>query len=360
MGREMKKVLFIDRDGTIIEEPADEQVDSFGKLKFVKGVFANLGFIAQHLDYELVMVSNQEGLGSDAFPEETFWPVQMFVLQTLEGEGISFDKILIDPHTPEDNADTRKPGIGMVRQYMESDDYDMADSYVIGDRDTDRRFAENIGCKCLIIGENGMTWEKIAETLFAGERTAQVSRKTRETDVKVSLNVDGTGTCHVNTGLGFFNHMLEQIARHGLMDLYIDVKGDLNVDEHHTIEDTALTLGECIKKALGDKRGMERYGYCLPMDDSLCLAAIDFGGRPSIVWDVTFKREKVGDVPTEMFFHFFKSLADSAGMNIHIKATGDNEHHKIESIFKAVARSMRMAVKRDIFHYSLPTSKGLL
>lgn len=356
----MKKVLFIDRDGTIIEEPADEQVDSFGKLKFVKGVFANLGFIAQHLDYELVMVSNQEGLGSDAFPEETFWPVQMFVLQTLEGEGISFDKILIDPHTPEDNADTRKPGIGMVRQYMESDDYDMADSYVIGDRDTDRRFAKNIGCKCLIIGENGMTWEKIAETLFAGERTAQVSRKTRETDVKVSLNVDGTGTCHVNTGLGFFNHMLEQIARHGLMDLYIDVKGDLNVDEHHTIEDTALTLGECIKKALGDKRGMERYGYCLPMDDSLCLAAIDFGGRPSIVWDVTFKREKVGDVPTEMFFHFFKSLADSAGMNIHIKATGDNEHHKIESIFKAVARSMRMAVKRDIFHYSLPTSKGLL
>lgn len=356
----MKKVLFIDRDGTIIEEPADEQVDSFGKLKFVKGVFANLGFIAQHLDYELVMVSNQEGLGSDAFPEETFWPVQMFVLQTLEGEGISFDKILIDPHTPEDNADTRKPGIGMVRQYMESDEYDMADSYVIGDRDTDRRFAENIGCKCLIIGENGMTWEKIAETLFAGERTAQVSRKTRETDVKVSLNVDGTGTCHVNTGLGFFNHMLEQIARHGLMDLYIDVKGDLNVDEHHTIEDTALTLGECIKKALGDKRGMERYGYCLPMDDSLCLAAIDFGGRPSIVWDVTFKREKVGDVPTEMFFHFFKSLADSAGMNIHIKATGDNEHHKIESIFKAVARSMRMAVKRDIFHYSLPTSKGLL
>lgn len=356
----MKRILFIDRDGTLIEEPADEQIDSFGKLKFTKGVFRNLAFIRSHLDFEFVMVSNQDGLGTPSFPEETFWPVHNFILQTLESEGVTFDEILIDRHFPEDNAPTRKPATGLVEKYMSNPDYDLAGSYVIGDRETDRQFAENIGCKSLILGRDGMTWDKIAELLFAGERTAEVVRTTAETDIRVSVNLDGTGHCDISTGLGFFDHMLEQIGRHGMIDLTVRTRGDLHVDEHHTIEDTAIALGECLLRALGDKRGIERYGYCLPMDDCLCSVTLDFGGRPWLVWDAEFRRERVGDMPTEMFLHFFKSLSDSARMNLNIKAEGVNEHHKIEGIFKALARSLKMAVRRDIYHYELPSTKGML
>jgi imidazoleglycerol-phosphate dehydratase/histidinol-phosphatase len=355
-----QKILFIDRDGTLIEEPADEQIDSFEKLKFVKGVFKNLAFIRQKLDFKFVMVSNQDGLGTDAFPEDTFWPVHNFILQTLEGEGISFDEQLIDRHFPEDNSPMRKPGTGMLTEYLNNDKYDLANSYVIGDRETDRKLAENIGCKALILGQDGMTWDKIAEILFAGERIAEVSRKTKETDIYVKVNLDGSGKCDISTGLGFFDHMLEQIGKHGMMDLTIHTKGDLHVDEHHTIEDTAIVLGECILKGLGDKRGIERYGYCLPMDDCLCQAVLDFGGRPWLVWDVEFHRERVGDVPTEMFLHFFKSFSDAARINLNIKAEGENEHHKIEGIFKALARALKMAVQRDIFHFELPSTKGML
>lgn len=356
----MKRILFIDRDGTLIEEPADEQIDSFEKLKFTQGMFKNLAFIKSKLDFEFVMVSNQDGLGTDSFPENTFWPVHNFILQSLEGEGITFDEILIDRHFPEDNADTRKPNTGLVRKYIDNPDYDIAGSYVIGDRDTDRQFAENIGCKTLILGRDGMTWDKIAELLFAGERQAEVKRTTKETDIFVAVNLDGHGKCDISTGLGFFDHMLEQIGKHGMIDLTIKTKGDLEVDEHHTIEDTALALGECLKKALGDKRGIERYGYSLPMDDCLCSVALDFGGRPWLVWDTEFKREKIGEMPTEMFLHFFKSLSDSAMMNLNIKAEGQNEHHKIEGIFKALARSIKMAVRRDVYHYELPSTKGAL
>ena len=356
----MKRILFIDRDGTLIEEPADEQIDSFEKLKFVKGVFRNLAFIREKLDFEIVMVSNQDGLGTDSFPEDTFWPVHNFILQTLEGEGIKFDEILIDPHFPEDNAPTRKPNTGLVEKYMQNPEYDIANSYVIGDRETDRTFARNIGCKSLVLSDEGMSWDKIAEILFAGERTAEVKRTTKETDIHIKVNPDGTGKCDISTGLGFFDHMLEQIGKHGMMDLMIHTKGDLEVDEHHTIEDTAIALGECILTALGNKRGIERYGYSLPMDDCLCSVALDFGGRPWLVWDAEFKREKIGEMPTEMFLHFFKSLSDAAKMNLNIKAEGQNEHHKIEGIFKALARSLKMAVKRDIYHYELPSTKGLL
>ena len=316
----MKKILFIDRDGTLIEEPADEQIDSFEKLKFVKGMIRNLAFIREKLDFEFVMVSNQDGLGTDSFPEDTFWPVHNFILQTLEGEG----------------------------------------SYVIGDRETDRQFAQNIGCKSLILSDEGITWAKIAELLFAGERTAEVKRTTKETDIWVKVNLDGSGKCDISTGLGFFDHMLEQIGKHGMIDLTIHTKGDLEVDEHHTIEDTAIALGECILQALGDKRGIERYGYCLPMDDCLCSACLDFGGRPWLVWDAEFHREKIGEMPTEMFLHFFKSLSDASKMNLNIKAEGQNEHHKIEGIFKALARALKMAVRRDIYHYELPSTKGML
>ena len=356
----MQRVLFIDRDGTLIEEPYDEQIDSFEKLKFVDGVFRNLGFIHRKLDFRFVMVSNQDGLGTSSFPEDTFWPVHNFILQTLEGEGISFDEQLIDRHFPEDNSPMRKPGTGMLTEYLNNDKYDLANSYVIGDRETDRKLAENIGCKALILGQDGMTWDKIAEILFAGERIAEVSRKTKETDIYVKVNLDGSGKCDISTGLGFFDHMLEQIGKHGMMDLTIHTKGDLHVDEHHTIEDTAIVLGECILKGLGDKRGIERYGYCLPMDDCLCQAVLDFGGRPWLVWDVEFHRERVGDVPTEMFLHFFKSFSDAARINLNIKAEGDNEHHKIEGIFKALARALKMAVQRDIFHFELPSTKGML
>lgn len=356
----MKRLLFIDRDGTLIKEPVDEQIDSFEKLEFVEGVFRNLGFIRKNLDFEFVMVSNQDGLGTDSFPEDTFWPVHNFILQTLKGEGIEFDNILIDRHFPEDNHPCRKPGTGMLTEYIDNPEYDLANSYVIGDRETDAQLAENLGCKALILGKDDITWEKIAEILFAGERTAEITRTTHETDITVHINLDGTGKCDIQTGLGFFDHMLEQIGRHGMMDLYVRCNGDLHVDEHHSIEDTGIVLGECLLKALGDKRGIERYGYTLPMDDCLCQVALDFGGRPWLVWDAEFHREKVGEMPTEMFLHFFKSVSDAAKMNLNIKAEGDNEHHKIEGIFKAFARSIRMAVKRDIYHYQLPSTKGAL
>lgn len=356
----MKKILFIDRDGTLVCEPEDEQVDSFEKLKFVDGVFRNLSFIRQHLDFRFVMVSNQDGLGTDSFPENTFWPVHNFILQSLKGEGIVFDDQLIDSHFPNDMSPMRKPNVGMLTEYINNSEYDLPNSYVIGDRDTDRQLAENLGCKALILGKDGMTWDKIAEILFAGERVAEVRRTTKETDIYVRIDLDGSGKCDISTGLGFFDHMLEQIGKHGMMDLTIHTKGDLFVDEHHTIEDTAIALGECILKALGNKRGIERYGYCLPMDDCLCQVALDFGGRPWLVWDAEFHREKVGEMPTEMFLHFFKSLSDAARMNLNIKAEGTNEHHKIEGIFKALARSLKMAVKRDIYHFELPSTKGTL
>ncbi|MBO5586742.1 MAG: bifunctional histidinol-phosphatase/imidazoleglycerol-phosphate dehydratase HisB [Prevotella sp.] len=356
----MKKVLFIDRDGTLIKEPADEQIDSFEKLEFVEGMFRNLSFIRKNLDFEFVMVSNQDGLGTDSFPENTFWPVHNFILQTLKGEGVEFDNILIDNHFPADNHPNRKPGTGMLKDYINNPEYDLANSFVIGDRETDAQLAENLGCKALILGKDGLTWEKIAEILFAGERIVEITRTTKETDITVRINLDGTGKCDIQTGLGFFDHMLEQIGKHGMTDLYIRCKGDLEVDEHHTIEDTGIVLGECLLKALGDKRGIERYGYSLPMDDCLCQVALDFGGRPWLIWDAEFHREKVGEMPTEMFMHFFKSVSDAAKMNLNIKAEGTNEHHKIEGIFKAFARSIRMAVKRDIYHYQLPSTKGAL
>lgn len=355
-----QRILFIDRDGTLVEEPYDEQVDALEKVKFVKGVFRNLGFICDKLDFRLVMVSNQDGLGSSSFPMDTFLPAHKFILRTLGNEGIKFDDILIDEHFPEDNHPNRKPGIGMLGNYIGNPAYDIAGSYVIGDRDTDRQLAENIGCRSLILGQGGMTWDKIAEILFSGERYAEVNRKTKETDICVQLNLDGHGHCDISTGIGFFDHMLEQIGKHGMIDLTIKTCGDLYVDEHHTIEDTAIAIGECLLKALGDKRGIERYGYCLPMDDCLCSVALDFGGRPWLVWDVEFRREKIGDMPTEMFLHFFKSLSDSSKMNLNISAHGNNEHHKIEGIFKAFARSIKMAVQRDIYHYELPSTKGML
>lgn len=355
-----QRYLFIDRDGTLIEETADEQIDSFEKLKFTEGVFRNLSFISRKLDFKLVMVSNQDGLGTPAFPESTFYPVQNFLLQSLAGEGILFSDILIDRHFPEDNSPFRKPGVEMLRKYIDNHDCDMAGSYVIGDRDTDRQLAENLGCKALILGTDGMDWNKVTEIVFAGERHVCVERNTKETRICVEMNLDGTGKCIVHTGLGFFDHMLEQIAKHGAIDLNVSVIGDLNVDEHHTIEDTGIVIGECLRRALGDKRGIERYGYALPMDDCLCQVALDFSGRPWLVWNAEFRRERVGDMPTEMFFHFFKSLSDAALMNLNVKAEGINEHHKIEGIFKAFARSLKMAVKRDIYKYGLPSTKGTL
>lgn len=375
----MKRALFIDRDGTlVIEPPVDYQLDSLEKLEFYPKVFRNLYFIRKQLDFELVMVTNQDGLGTSSFPEDTFWPAHNKMLKALEGEGIVFDDILIDRSFPEDNSPNRKPRTGMLANYL-SGEYDLANSYVIGDRLTDMQLAVNLGAKGIwlrpsdeeasrLLAENPSIspvlitedWDKVTEYLFAGERRAIVQRTTKETDIYVEVNLDGTGKTEISTGLGFFDHMLDQIGKHSGMDLVIRVKGDLNVDEHHTIEDTAIALGEALLKALGDKRGIERYGYCLPMDDCLCSVALDFGGRPWLVWDAEFHREKVGDMPTEMFLHFFKSLSDAARMNLNIKAEGANEHHKIEGIFKALARSVKMAIRRDIYKYELPSTKGLL
>lgn len=368
----LKRALFIDRDGTILKEPEDEQIDSFEKFCFLDGVIRNLHFIRTKLDFEFVMVSNQDGLGTDSYPEDTFWPTHNLMLNTLRSEGITFDDILIDRSFPEENKPTRKPGTAMLTKYM-SGDYDLQNSYVIGDRLTDAQLAKNLGCKALILSSElpeemrsdkditaVSSWDAISEILFAGERIASVRRTTKETDIDIVMNLDGTGKSDISTGLGFFDHMLEQIAKHGSIDLKIHVKGDLNVDEHHTIEDTGIALGECLLSALGDKRGIERYGYSLPMDDCLCQVALDFGGRPWLVWDAEFNREKVGDMPTEMFLHFFKSFSDAAKMNLNIKAEGTNEHHKIEGIFKALARSIKMAVKRDIYKFQLPSSKGVL
>lgn len=372
-----KKVLFIDRDGTlVIEPPVDYQLDSFEKLEFYPKVFRNLHFIRTRLDFELVMVTNQDGLGTASFPEDTFWPVHNLMLKSFAGEGITFDDICIDRSFPEDNAPTRKPRTGMLTRYIHNEEYDLAGSFVIGDRTTDVELAKNLGCRAILLQpdtsilkdtelENVCAlattdWDRIAEYLFAGERIAEVRRTTKETDIHVRINLDGNGTCDISTGLGFFDHMLEQIGKHGGIDLTIRVKGDLYVDEHHTIEDTAIALGECIYQALGSKRGIERYGYCLPMDDCLCQVALDFGGRPWLVWDASFRREKIGEMPTEMFLHFFKSLSDAARMNLNIRAEGENEHHKIEGIFKALARSLKMAIRRDIYHYEVPSSKGSL
>ena len=372
-----KKVLFIDRDGTIvIEPPVDYQLDAFEKLEFYPKAIRNLYFIRQKLDFEFAMVTNQDGLGTPSFPEDTFWPVHNLVLNTLRNEGVTFDEIFIDRSFPEDNAPTRKPRTGMLTRYINNEDYDLAGSFVIGDRATDVELAKNLGCKAILLQDDKeclkeknledvcalatTDWDRVAEFLFAGERTAEVQRTTKETDIRIRLNLDGNGTCHISTGLGFFDHMLEQIGKHGGIDLDITVKGDLEVDEHHTIEDTAIALGECIYQALGSKRGIERYGFCLPMDDCLCQVALDFGGRAWLVWDAEFHREKIGDMPTEMFLHFFKSLSDSARMNLNIKAEGQNEHHKIEGIFKALARSIKMAVRRDIYHYEVPSSKGCI
>ena len=375
-----KRALFIDRDGTLVEEPpVDYQLDSLEKLAFVPKVMRALYFIRKQLDFEFVMVSNQDGLGTASFPEETFWPAHNLMLKTLAGEGITFDDILIDPSLPEEQSPNRKPRLGMLGRYL-TGEYDLANSYVIGDRLTDMELAYNLGAKGIWLhphdeeAEQALAayavplqpvfisddWDRISEFLFAGERRAEVRRTTKETDILVDWNLDGTGKTDIHTGLGFFDHMLEQIGKHSGTDLTIRVKGDLEVDEHHTIEDTALALGEALGKALGDKRGIERYGYCLPMDDCLCRVALDFGGRPWLVWDAEFHREKVGDMPTEMFLHFFKSLSDAARMNLNIHAEGTNEHHKIEGIFKALARSIKMAIRRDIYRYELPSTKGAL
>ena len=354
----MDKILFIDRDGTILREPADEQIDSFEKFQFVPGAISALRFLRQHTDYRFVMVSNQDGLGTPSYPETDFWPTHNLMLDILRGEGVEFDDILIDRSFPEDNLPTRKPGTGMLTAYMNGS-CDMEQSFVIGDRQTDAQLAENLGCQSLILGPE-MNWERITEIAYVGSRQATVRRTTKETDINIRLCLDGTGKSEIQTGLGFFDHMLEQIARHGSIDLYIKVNGDLHVDEHHTIEDTALALGEALNSALGDKRGIERYGYTLPMDDCLCSVALDFSGRPWLVWEAEFHRERVGEMPTEMFLHFFKSLSDAARMNLNIKAEGQNEHHKIEGIFKALARAIRMAVRRDVNHMQLPSSKGVL
>jgi imidazoleglycerol-phosphate dehydratase/histidinol-phosphatase len=372
-----KKALFIDRDGTLIFEPHDEQIDSLEKLEFLPKVFRNMYFIQKNLDYELVMVTNQDGLGTASYPEDTFWPAHNKVLRAFENEGVTFDDILIDRSFPRENLPTRKPGTGMLGKYLNGD-YDLANSFVIGDRLTDIQLAKNLGAKGILINNGDLVekmeklglanncvlvsddWDDIYACVASPERKAEVVRTTKETNISVQLNLDGSGVCEISTGLHFFDHMLNQIGRHSGVDLKIDVKGDLEVDEHHTIEDTALALGEAFRKAVGQKIGMERYGFCLPMDDCMALAAIDFGGRPWLVWDAEFKREKVGDMPTEMFMHFFKSFSDAALCNLNIKAEGTNEHHKIEAVFKATAKAIKMAVKRDIFNFELPTTKGKL
>jgi imidazoleglycerol-phosphate dehydratase/histidinol-phosphatase len=362
----MKKVLFIDRDGTlVIEPPVDLQLDSLEKLEFYPGVFQGLSKIVRELDYDLVMVTNQDGLGTASFPEDTFWPAHNKMLQAFKNEGITFSEIIIDRSFPNENLPTRKPGTALLNHFIKGN-YDLANSYVIGDRLTDVQLAENLGCKSVFIGTECQTatlvtqdWEAIYRHLKQLPRAATVNRKTNETNISITVNLDGTGQSNINTGLGFFDHMLDQLARHGGIDLAIKVLGDLHIDEHHTIEDTALALGDAFLAALGSKKGIERYGFLLPMDDCLAQVAIDFGGRPWLVWEADFKREKVGEMPTEMFLHFFKSFSDTAKCNLNIKAEGSNEHHKIEAIFKAFAKAIKMAVKQTD-NYNIPSTKGIL
>ncbi|SHH41307.1 bifunctional histidinol-phosphatase/imidazoleglycerol-phosphate dehydratase HisB [Flavobacterium johnsoniae] len=378
----MKKVLFIDRDGTIVLEPENYQLDSLDKLEFYPKAFQYLAKIASELDYELAMVTNQDGLGTDSFPEDTFWPTQNFILKAFENEGVVFDEIFVDRTFPEENAPTRKPRTGMLTKYLNNPEYDLENSFVLGDRLTDVELAKNLGAKAIFMNDTDgagsneisakreelnetivlqtMDWKKIYEFLKLEARSASITRKTNETDIYINLNLDGTGKSKIDTGIAFFDHMLDQISRHGQMDLEIIVKGDLEVDEHHTIEDTAIALGEVFAKALGNKLGIERYGFCLPMDDCLAQAAIDFGGRNWLIWETEFKREMVGKMPTEMFYHFFKSFTDGAKANLNIKAEGINEHHKIEAIFKAFAKAIKVAVKRDTEKMILPSTKGML
>ena len=375
----MKKILFIDRDGTLINEPKDFQVDSFEKLDFKKSVLKYLSKISEELDFDLVMVTNQDGLGTKSFPEKEFWPVQNFIINTFENEGIYFKEILIDRTFPDENANTRKPNTGLIEKYLVDKNININESFVIGDRITDLEFAQNIGCKGILINDLKTTdhlksgsnidenstfsfqdWKSIYNFLKLEFRTTSFKRKTNETNIKISLNLDGTGNSSIDTGIKFFDHMLDQFCRHSGIDINLSVKGDLDVDEHHTIEDTAIALGKGFKKVLKDKMGIERYGFCLPMDDSLATVSLDFGGRSWLVWDVSFKREMIGKMPTEMFIHFFKSFSDESKSNLNIKAVGDNEHHKIESIFKAFAKAIKMAVKRDPDKMVLPTTKGIL
>ena len=379
----MKRILFIDRDGTLINEaPPTYQIDSFDKLEFYPNMFQYLNRIAKELDYELVMVTNQDGLGMVSFPEETFWPVHNFIMKSLENEGIHFSKVFIDKSYPHENLPTRKPAVGMLTEYLDRVKYDLENSFVIGDRITDVQLAKNLGCKAIwlnsdpnlggteikdsvaalqsFIALETISWEEIYTFLKLGLRHVNLDRNTNETKIKIELNIDGNGKSNIHTGLGFFDHMLDQIARHGKMDLTIETKGDLHIDEHHTIEDTGIALGEAFAKALVDKRGMERYGFALPMDEAEAKVLIDFGGRNWLVWDAEFKREKIGEMPTEMFFHFFKSFSDAAKCNLNIECKGDNEHHKIEAIFKAFAKAIRMAVKRDPMSNHLPSTKGVL
>lgn len=371
----MKRVLFIDRDGTLILEPPDEQIDSLEKLEYYPGVFTWLGKIAAETDFELVMVTNQDGLGTDSFPENTFWPAQNKMLKALSNEGIHFPKIYIDRSFQRENKPTRKPGTGMLTEFF-TDAYDLKNSFVLGDRLTDVELAKNLGAKGILLNNGSLSekmkaqsleehcaltttsWKDIYTFLTKPNRKATVKRTTKETDIDIAIDLDGSGKSQIETGLGFFDHMLDQLARHGTIDLSIKVKGDLHIDEHHTIEDTALALGEAFLKALGDKRGIERYGFCLPMDDCLAQVAIDFGGRPWIVWDAEFKREKIGEMPTEMFYHFFKSFSDTSKSNLNVKVEGTNEHHKIEAIFKAFAKAIKMAVRKE--GNQLPSTKGIL
>ena len=377
----MKKVLFIDRDGTMIKEPADEQIDAFDKLIFYPKAIQALSKIATELDFELVMITNQDGLGTDIYPEDTFWPVHNFVLQTFKNEGVVFDEIFIDRTFAKENASTRKPNTGLLTHYF-SKEYDLENSFVIGDRLTDIELAKNMNSKGIFIndltelGTDEITvkheelasyialetndWNRIYEFLKLEDRSASTKRKTNETDISIELNLDGTGKSSIDTGIAFFDHMLDQLARHGQMDINISVKGDLEVDEHHTIEDTAIALGEVFASALGNKLGIERYGFCLPMDDCLAQVSIDFGGRNWLVWEADFKLEMIGKMPTEMFFHFFKSFTDGAKANLNIKAEGNNEHHKIEAIFKAFAKAIKMAKNRDVAKMILPSTKGML
>jgi len=362
----MKKILFIDRDGTLILEPEDEQIDSLGKLEFYPGVFQYLSRIAAELEYELVMVTNQDGLGTDSFPEETFWPAHNKIIRAFENEGVRFSEVLIDRSFPHQQLPTRKPGTAMLTHYLKGN-YNLAESFVIGDRKTDIQLANNMGCKSILLSNDShpeadlttSDWGEIYRYLKEQPRTGRVHRKTSETDILVEVNLDESGGSNISTGVGFFDHMLEQIARHGGIRMTVEVKGDLHIDEHHTIEDSGIALGEAFLQALGQKKGISRYGFMLPMDDCLAQAAIDFGGRPWLVWDADFKRERVGDMPTEMFLHFFKSFSDSAKCNLNIRAEGENEHHKIEAIFKAFARAIKMAVKRGETT-GIPSTKGVI